>query len=67
MSKTPSAGWTGEFPSENVNVHKYLMTETDNADYYMVATWYRTAYYQNTLARRAYPERPGERRLGALA
>ncbi|MGN6509755.1 MAG: M60 family metallopeptidase [Chitinophaga sp.] len=44
------SGLDGSAPSENVNVHKYLMTETDNADYYMVATWYRTAYYQNTLA-----------------
>ena len=44
------SGLDGSSPTENVNVHKYLMTETDNADYYMVATWYRTAYYQNTLA-----------------
>lgn len=44
------SGLDGTAPSENVNVHKYLMTETDNSDYYMVATWYRTAYYQNTLA-----------------
>lgn len=31
------------------NVHKLLMTETDNADYFMVATWYRTAYITSVM------------------
>ena len=31
------------------NVHKLLMTETDNSDYYMVATWYRTAYISSVM------------------
>lgn len=44
------SGLDGSSAANKVNVHKYLMTETDNSDYYMVATWYRTAYYQNTLA-----------------
>ena len=44
------SGLDGSTAADKVNVHKYLMTETDNSDYYMVATWYRTAYYQNTLA-----------------
>ncbi len=31
------------------NVHKLLMTETDNTDYFMVATWYRTAYISSAM------------------
>ncbi|HVI44243.1 MAG TPA: M60 family metallopeptidase [Chitinophaga sp.] len=32
---------------DRVNVHKYLMTETDKTDTYMAATWYRTWYHTN--------------------
>jgi hypothetical protein len=43
------SGLDGATERDRVNVHKYLMTETDNEAYYMVATWYRTAYFTNTL------------------
>jgi hypothetical protein len=33
---------------------KYLMTETDNTDYYMFANWYRTAYVYTTGAQYAF-------------
>ncbi len=44
------SGLDGQTAADKVNIHKYLMTETDNSDYYMVATWYRTAFFSNTLA-----------------
>lgn len=43
------SGLDGATERDKVNTHKYLMTETDNEAYYMVATWYRTAYFTNTL------------------
>lgn len=33
--------------ANTINVHKYLMTETDKTDTYMAATWFRTWYHSN--------------------
>ncbi len=38
------SGLFGNDPMDQPNVHKYLLTETDNADYYMAATHYRSFY-----------------------
>ncbi|MCS3552422.1 MULTISPECIES: M60 family metallopeptidase [unclassified Sphingobacterium] len=43
------SGIDGSAAQHDENIHKILMTETDNADYFMVATWYRTAYYTSTM------------------
>lgn len=41
------SGLFGSDPLDQPNVHKYLLTESDNPDYYMAATYYRT-WYRNT-------------------
>lgn len=41
------SGLFGTDPLDQPNVHRYMMTESDNPNYYMAATWYRT-WYRNT-------------------
>ena len=38
------SGLFGADPLDKPNTHKYLLTESDNPDYYMAATYYRTWY-----------------------
>lgn len=41
------SGLFGNDPLDQPNVHRFMMTESDNPNYYMAATWYRT-WYRNT-------------------
>ncbi|ASZ09751.1 M60 family metallopeptidase [Chitinophaga pendula] len=43
------SGLWGSSERDRVNAHKYLMTETDKADTYMAATWYRTWYHKDVV------------------
>lgn len=38
------SGLTGSDPTDQPNIYKYLMAESDDPDYYMAATYYRTWY-----------------------
>lgn len=41
------SGLFGTDPMDQPNMHKYLLTESDNPDYFMAATYFRT-WYRNT-------------------
>lgn len=41
------SGLFGPDPIDQPNQHQYLLTESDNPDYYMAATYYRTWYRAN--------------------